>query len=104
MKRDTEITEREMQKLKEIADKYPYLTLGVETPKMHWGILPGNIYVCLTKVNMDGKWQYQMLVAARWGRVHDVIVLALLNIMKATAIAEEKSGLTDSTRCFLWNC
>ncbi|MHB1420596.1 MAG: hypothetical protein ACYCX4_13625 [Bacillota bacterium] len=77
MSKDMEITERELHKIKEVADKYPYLAMGVTPPKNHWCVIPGNIYVCLTKVNIDGKWKYQLLASARWGRVHDVIMLVL---------------------------
>ena len=98
--KDTEIVKEEMARLKQKADEYPLIGTESKPHDRHWATLPGDIRVCLTKQD-DG--EYHLSVSASWGRVHDVIIYALFEMIEAPEEIRETPPISnENIRHFWW--
>ena len=96
--------------LKQMADKYPYLDSSKIPDIRHYADLPGigAPRICFTKRdrNGDGKWFYHLSVSSREGRVDNESVNFLLKAFGSPQnVAETPGELNGGTiRHFWWPC
>lgn len=95
------------ERLKRAAEEYIFDTDSIEMPHLrHWGEFPGKTRVCFTKsINKeDGNLFYHLSVSAPYGRVSDLVVMALLKLFDAPLVGVEEvpPGINPNVRHFFW--
>ena len=102
---DLEFVEKEIARLKVMAEEYPAIDDTSEKPHhRHWSDLPGKVRICFTKKFFDNELFYHLSVSHEgMERVDDIIIMALLKMFEAPQTVEEILALYNkSVRHFTW--
>ena len=101
---------KQVTRLKQMADRYPYLDSSKAPDVRHFADLPGlgAPRICFTKVDRDGdgKWFYHLSVSSPEGRVDDSSVQFILNAFDSPQSVTETPGKVNggAIRHFWWPC
>ncbi|MQL51783.1 hypothetical protein GFC01_05800 [Desulfofundulus thermobenzoicus] len=91
------------KKLKEAAEKYVHDPHTMPHLR-HWALFPGRTRVCFTKTVSEDGARYCMSVSAPYGRVSDLMILALLKLFDApkTGVEEIPPSINPNVRLITW--